>query len=539
MLDRPVRALKPTSTTPVSPAPAEMRIDPEQEYKNFYETDKRPSYVGPSVSISTAVLHVFSPQRQPDFTVRPHVHDFNPATLAYIVDRVQHEPSVRPSYHDTNEHITAAIKPTNDYKYLAKLSELDDCYTFVLTFDEVDRHVIRNMNRNPPVTRYVLMGLVIDEPVSANNTPNHRALLKILKVSSYRIDTLINQDNPVNLSSIASYDVVAPTKLHGLTDGMMAKLTPSAYVKTTATSPLASRESFHYNYEDEVRTEATIMPVINDPVRVHTEYLSPYQEMLVYLSAIQTGRDNASSPTSLPDFEADMQRGPGRSIFHHTANNKLIAQDTVASHHRLLEGSSITIGQLLTMFPTCDIQPYKVPGQLQYDIYPSEANKLKNIYHAWITDTIHYIAKEFGIVEFKFDYNSRVGNYAERNADIHKREGAWNVTSLIPISNLSPIQRSALFNTVSQYLEITVFKHIKSTIGDFALFAFYRGTAPTVVSLNFNDVHDHDAGSFYASPVNLGGMCSPSVGDLRTYVNNASNLDNLMRNVDRAIEFTL
>jgi len=531
------RQIKPISSPAAAPQTASITVNPEQDYLRFHERSSH-QYIdhgaGRSVTeLKTAVLHIFSPRRAESFTVRPHIHDFTPATQAYIVDRVQNNPSVSPSYADTNDYITTSIKPTNDYKYTLDMKGFNDCWSFVLVFDEVDTTTVHNMDANPPVNRYVIMGMILDEPLSLQGSPNPRAVLQLTKVNCYRINTRRVDNGVKSLYNLTGYDVVNPTTDNLLREGMpTARLTPSAYFGSTTNTPRLSGDG------SDLR--GVMVPAIKIPTRIHTQWLSPHQEMLMYLDAIQSGRDVSISAVELPDREMNAHRylrNPEETLFQSSLQQKSFHSDTVSCHHRLLEGTSVSIGELLSIMPHCEIQPYHIPREAGYDTYPSHANKLKNIYHAWITDVVHYLVKEYGIVDLRFDYNTRTGNLFERTADLNQRTGAWKLTSMNTVAQMTSVQLSSVFNMMCSYLETVVFRHLKTTVGDFMLSVTYVGSAPTVVFLHFYDSVDHDAGSYYSSPVQLGGYCSPSVGDVSSYANNNYQIQSLVQTCANAISY--
>lgn len=486
---------------------------------------RQPSTQG-SDRIISAKLFLFSPKMYGQHMVRPHVYDFNDANALQVMHQafINDNPMVSRPIVAAEPGVLSMIQPATTGHNI-NLGTLSNFWTFMLVVESVGVSSLTSY-MSVPIFKNVSIGYCIDEPISfQTGQVNPGCVLKFTHHDKFQYrKNHYGGDNGFSVKLKQNHDVI-PSEYRNMSyspDGSPALVKLSPYALRGVDPQAMAMYEFHGDTAALTRT--TVQPILTPGESAQISSTIKYTP-----AHLRVFTDNLIKAKNLV---AD------GSIFSHYAENSRIKGDDLSSvfYELMNEGDILVNNGIgtwdvkrlmdLTMMdlPMIEILPIRTENPRNWEVYPSTEINARNVYNAWISDTISQLCGSYGITEISFVYDSYTGNQFER-------EGRWQLHHLETVHGADRNMTLQAFNEFKMMLENDLFQVMKCCVGEFMLQVTYRMISDTIVNLVLKDFNDNVTAN-YEHPIQFGGLICPNIGTSDKFMSNCLEAQNLIHKLE-------
>lgn len=467
---------------------------------------------------NTATLYVLSPRMIPEQVVRPYVYNFNED----LVDNLSQQEDMLQFFNVRNKHkyqqfAQDSILP-NAQGARMDTDDLSYMWSFVLVVD-VGASTGNKFTLSTGKNRILATGFFTDEPINPltihNTTPtvNPEAFMQFTHGSVIQMhDSISTRGERSNMNVSHDNDCISQMVDH-MTPGDLYVMSPADIRECNRGE---NTEGDMITTYGDKHTSALRSGSVTTPTRLK----SPKHQFQEIVYALNSARDHESlqNPTS-----AITGGGYGDPLadFVDTFDSNLISDSKFTPQMGIDLNKPISIQQLIGQYPNLTVMPFKIPTASEWEVRPQDEVNVHNTMSSMVASTISTLATGSGLSEVSFRYNSSIGNSLDPNGG-----GAWKVEHVKTIVPTNDAGVKGCFNTFKNRLVLDLWPILRSVVGEFDIMLSHNITGETLVGLQFLD--HNTAHGLYETCNRMGGMISPTLGDVSAFNHNSTELQALV-----------
>lgn len=476
---------------------------------------------------SQARLFCFSPSILPQQVLRPYTYNFGAALVQDIISApVMHEAVAPGGSGIKSEAINCAILPDAN-GILLDTRDFSQQWTFVLVMDILPMSFNSRQSAPGPTNKIVASGYCTQEPINpATRTPNPGAVLVFTRSNMTRIQTRIGVNGPTtNITNTQDVNIVSQL------NGMLSPDT-DLYIGT----PGDIRNIVTASSGGEAQGAYGALALSNIGAYEKTRQVPgmikvPKQQLGNIVHALNKGVEFANMYDENIDSDAANIHGLQSPYDQakETFNCNVVHSMSCMPTQGIDVSKPLMMMELIRLFPTLDIIPYRIPATNPYDSTPQNVVTRRNQMSAMLAAAFSNLVPTTGLANITFRYSS----YIRPNMYASPYEGTWEIKSFSTLVEVGLAAQTSMINTIKMYAESELFPILRIINGDFDLLAYINISGEILIDLCYLD--DHDSAQlgvgFYTTSARLGGLIDPMVGGADTITHNALQLDGFAESI--------
>lgn len=494
--------------------------------------------VGANVSGNEAILIVYTPKLIPTQVVRPYQYAFTDKVIEGFVELDdKNKRGITTSFEEC-ERLHGAILPDSvGIKVHNEL--LSNYWTFVLILTTNDSAF--NSQIFGRKNKTIGTGYFIDEPFDINSLftsnpiMNPNAIMKFTHATSLAIGVgnnlnaagMVSGGGYINMDgdNVGQYiDQHSSEQMFAMTPGDLKQAMSHSH-NNIFPGQLAEEE---VGNADLVCTPgAAALGQMHETTMIASTQKSPKHHLLEIGKAVTKGLDvlddNNTILSALSDF--DMTQSANSIISKNLEHRRGVTIQSATDPTNRCR-TDVTMSQFAKAFPTATIQPIELNYTSQWDVKPQDIMTQATVMGSIIAPTIQSLAIGVGLSSVSFGYCSY-------NTSVLDTKGVWKIIEDPHIFQCGE-DREAVKKAMVRFMglmEHDLFPILKSIGGEFEMVIRYDMVGETLVDFRYLDTHS-ESGGFLETPNRFSSFVTPNVGNIRTFTNNASNLQHLYSYVD-------
>ena len=482
-------------------------------------------YAGPK-----ATLFLFSPKLLPTQVLRSYAYNLTPQFYNDVLGRASTlQEAVAPNGAGKETSVVTAILP-EDIGSTLNTYELSNTWSFVLTIDDNPiNHGIRHAAPAASV-RFIGSGYVAgldtmqaEEPVNPlTNSVNPRAVLVFTHATITYLHNEIGMRGGTRKYSV-SHDtdlISAMTAMMSTSNEMLFLGTPGDIMSMVDTS---DPNSMVGAYGPLAITQETVG---SNAKNVSSVLKSPKHQLNNVMHALDVAISHTDDDFMKSTILPESPNVPADTV-KETFRDNLPNSNYSLPKQGIDTSQPITLTQLVSMFPSIEVRPIKVPNQGSWGISPQENMTIRNKMCSMIAATISSILPGCGLADISFRYNS----WIKSDQFMAVPNGVWEFYEPIhSLAQSTPEQMTRMIELFKMTLENELFPILRAVRGEFDLMAICNLTGEILLDLNYFDdqrVTTNPEDGFYETNGRLGGLLNPMICKLGVLNSNAGMLSNL------------
>lgn len=473
-------------------------------------------------------LFVFDPEQVTDTYKRPQAYNFAGDFINDVSDCAERSrngvefDAYRDSYMTKYSSAANAIIPANEGHFL-ETSRFGDFPRFVLQIDNANPYT-GNIYTGPRLTnRRIYSGIILSEPYTENMgriVENPNAVLKILHMSALNNQTTASAHGSTQKMRLTSdLDFLPPDLCLQLDNSLTELLRPKDIAEATAES--TTGEFFVSDHNSIAKNGLK-------PIPINTAYNSPMQHMHDVVFGILSGIDNVSSNVGTSGILGSNMSSLGTSTDHLEASINASLNIAEPTDPIGIDGTMLyTISDLRRKFPGMQLIPAKSDAGSFNDLANQAVLTRSNKGCDIIITSVPVVAMNVGLSEIAFRYSSC------DPTDSFTIGGPKDVFHVDNVATWSHENGTSIEFRVKSFLNhfrMQVVPPLYALGGDFELMCSFTSSGTCDAMLIYYDDPTSNMG-IYQSPLFLGGINSPVIGNGGIKYNNGSHLKTLKAGV--------
>lgn len=479
-----------------------------------------------------AKLYLFTPKIIPEQVLRSFKYDFTNELVNDLQGYDSFTKAVAPAGGGrTKLSINQAILPDTIGTPL-NMNTFSAQWSFVLIVDDAGafagiRHAVQ-----PPKTRVIATGYVVDEPVNRNTmwgtstTENPNAILVFTHTSIvYLTNTMGGAGYNDNLQISHDADLVSEMNTQVSNQDMFV-MTP--YDLREATYSCLDERSGSKDFATAYGGLSLGNTKVGQPCRkIQSSLKSPKH----HLADIMGGADSAIAACQgdfINSTILDSVSHDSTELFQTRFKEGVTGSYAMMPRHGLNTDLPMSIGELRMKYPTMQIQPFEIPNQSTWGVTPQSVMAKKTVMSSLVSATLSSLIPGSGLANISFRYSS----WVKTDSFSSRATGAWEIQGFGTLTECSENTQMMALTTFKSVVEGQLFPILTAFGGEFDLMAYVNITGETLIDLNYLDETSAQLGEgFYETTNRLGGITNPNTATADIVNNNAFQLEKLVNQI--------